>query len=123
MTDRLRQTIVTVGSLKRHPGLVLVLLVFFALASYNNYVMPLTTGPDEAAHFQFARFLYRERYLPLTVDERREAGYKSDQPPLNSLLVSADCRGGSVLAFWAFVVDCVQRRFAGSRLSAGFEIF
>lgn len=88
MTDRLRRTIGSLLFLKRHLGLVLVLLIFFALTGYNNYIMPLTTGPDEAAHFQFARFLYRERDLPFTADERHEAGYKSDQPPLNSLLVS-----------------------------------
>ena len=72
----------------RYSFLVL-LLSYFALANYATWQIPLSAGTDEVAHFLFARFLYREDYLPLNDDDRKVAGYKSDQPPLNAALIAA----------------------------------
>lgn len=79
--------------LKLHAGLLLILLVYFFLATLTSLRIPLSAGPDEAAHFMFARFLAKEGYLPLTPEDRTAAGYKSDQPPLNALAAALIFRG------------------------------
>jgi hypothetical protein len=78
--------------LKPFVGLLLVLLAYLMIAGYTGWRLPLSVGPDEAAHFMFARFLSKEGYLPLSPEDRTAAGYKSDQPPLNAALVA--------LTFW-----------------------
>jgi 4-amino-4-deoxy-L-arabinose transferase-like glycosyltransferase len=80
------------SQLKSYSGLVVVLLAYLAIAVFTSFRIPLSAGPDEVAHFMFARFLEKEGYLPLTPEDRALAGYKSDQPPLNAALVAA--------AFW-----------------------
>ncbi len=82
----------TLSYLKLYSGLGLVLLVYFALTIFISLRTPLSAGPDEVAHFMLARFLAKEGYLPLTLEDREAAGYKSDQPPLNAALTA--------LAFW-----------------------
>lgn len=79
--------------LKLHAGLLLILLVYFSLAIFTSLRTPLSDGPDEVAHFMFARFLAKEGYLPLTPEDRKMAGYKSDQPPLNALFTALVFRG------------------------------
>ncbi len=37
---------------------------------------------------QLAQFLEQKGYLPLTPEDRKAAGYKSDQPPLNTIFVT-----------------------------------
>jgi hypothetical protein len=49
---------------------------------------PLTTGPDELAHYEYVRFIAEHGRLPLTPAERAQASYKSDQPPLYHLLTA-----------------------------------
>ncbi len=78
-----------VSGLIRHVGLVVVLLVYFGLTLYTSWQLPLSVGPDEVAHYELARFLVEHNYLPRSEADLIEAGYKSDQPPLNAILISA----------------------------------
>ena len=72
---------------KRHLGLMAVLTIYFVLTAYTGWRLPLSTGPDEVAHFMYARFIGKEHSLALTETQREAAGYKSDQPPLYAALV------------------------------------
>lgn len=74
---------------KAHLGIIIILGLYLAAAIFMSIRVPLHLGSDEVAHFMFARFLRENGYLPLTPEDRREAGYKSDQPPLNAALVAA----------------------------------
>jgi len=82
--------------LKAHRGLGLVLLLYFGLSLMTSLRAPLDTGPDEVAHFMLARFILTEQYLPFTAEDRKAAGYKSDQPPLNALIVASTFFWGDV---------------------------
>lgn len=70
------------------------LLPIFALIVFTAIFLALTVrvsffaseGPDEVAHFYFDRFIAKYGRLPLTNEERSEAGYKADLPPLFYLL-------------------------------------
>ncbi len=73
---------------KAHLGLIFVLLLYLAVAVYTNLRVPLHLGSDEVAHFMFARFVRENGYLPLSPADRLAAGYKSDQPPLNAMVVA-----------------------------------
>lgn len=79
--------------LKSYAGLAVVLLLFVTLTLITSLYTPLAAGPDETAHFMFARFLAQRGYLPFTSEDRTAAGYKSDQPPLNAALVAALYQG------------------------------
>lgn len=96
--------------LKHHSGLLLVLFLHFAIAGYANLRIPLSVGPDEVAHFMFARFLKREGYLPLTPDDREAAGYKSDQPPLYAALVAITFLGDINTPPFVKIANGVPRR-------------
>lgn len=74
--------------IRQHLGLLIILLLFMGLTIATSLRAPLDLGPDEVAHFMFARFLREVGYIPLTGEDRRAAGYKSDQPPLNAFLVA-----------------------------------
>jgi 4-amino-4-deoxy-L-arabinose transferase-like glycosyltransferase len=76
------------SQVKAHLGIILVLVVYLAMTVYTNLRVPLHLGSDEVAHFMFARFLRQNGYLPVTMEDRLAAGYKSDQPPLNSMVVA-----------------------------------
>ncbi len=78
--------------LKVHVGLIVVIVLYVSLAGLAGWRTPLSAGPDEVAHFMFARFLKQEGYLPLTPEDRKAAAYKSDKPPLFHALVA--------LTFW-----------------------
>lgn len=66
---------------------VLVIITFLILGVTMSLIAPFSEGPDEVAHFQFARFVAKHGGLPTTLKEKAEAGYKSDWPPLFHLLV------------------------------------
>jgi hypothetical protein len=68
--------------------LVLLLLLYLATALAYAALAPLTTGPDELAHYEYVRFIAEHGRLPLNAEERRQASYKSDQPPLYHLLAA-----------------------------------
>ncbi|MCB0213357.1 MAG: hypothetical protein KDJ52_28700, partial [Anaerolineae bacterium] len=98
------------SALKSYAGLILVLLLFSTLAFFTSLRIPLAAGPDETAHFMFARFLAQHGYLPFTPDDRTAAGYKSDQPPLNAALVAALYRGNLAAPPFAKLTHNVPRR-------------
>ncbi len=64
-----------------------ILIIFFAIGFYKTSIFSLSEGPDEVAHYLFSRFVAENKRLPLDLEERAEAGYKSDWPPLYHLLV------------------------------------
>ncbi len=69
-------------------ALILLSLLYIGLAFAHAYLAPLTTGPDELAHYEYVNFIATHERLPLTISEREQASYKSDQPPLFHLLTA-----------------------------------
>jgi hypothetical protein len=69
-------------------ALTLLLLLYLLTAFAYATLAPLTTGPDELAHYEYVRFIAGHGRLPVNNDERAQAGYKSDQPPLYHLLAA-----------------------------------
>jgi hypothetical protein len=69
-------------------SLVLLLLLYLATAFAYSALAPLTTGPDELAHYEYVRFIAEHGRLPFNGEERSQASYKSDQPPLYHLLAA-----------------------------------
>ncbi|RMF03674.1 MAG: hypothetical protein D6768_05330, partial [Chloroflexi bacterium] len=70
-----------------HWGLALVLLAFVALALAHSVVVPITQGEDELAHYRYLAFIAQTGRLPVNYDERQQAWYRADWPPLYHLLV------------------------------------
>ncbi len=69
-------------------SVALLLALYVALALVHAWLAPLTTGPDELPHYEYANFIAEHGRLPLTPAERDRAGYKSDQPPFYHLLAA-----------------------------------
>ena len=69
-------------------ALVFLLILYLAIALAHAFLAPLTTGPDELAHYEYVRFIADQGRLPQTIAEREQASYKSDQPPLYHLLAA-----------------------------------
>ncbi|HMR67637.1 MAG TPA: hypothetical protein PKE64_26805, partial [Anaerolineae bacterium] len=69
-------------------GLALLVILYLIIAAAHAYLAPLTTGPDELAHYEYLNFIAEQGRLPLTLAERAQASYKSDQPPLYHLLAA-----------------------------------
>jgi 4-amino-4-deoxy-L-arabinose transferase-like glycosyltransferase len=65
---------------------IAVLVIFLIVGGAFSLSRAFNAGPDEVAHFQFARFVAKYGRLPIALEERLEAGYKSDWPPLFHLL-------------------------------------
>lgn len=63
-------------------ALALLVLLYLAVAVAHDTLAPLTTGPDELAHYEYVNFIANYGRLPQNNAERGEASYKSDQPPL-----------------------------------------
>lgn len=63
-------------------ALVCLGLIFLGLGLARSLTVPFGQGPDEVAHFFYTRFVARHGRLPVNGEERREAGYKADLPPL-----------------------------------------
>jgi len=72
-----------------HSRLLLILLIYLGLAISYSIVVPIGRGADEWAHYHYARFIADHGRLPISVDERQTAGYKSDWPPLYHLTAAA----------------------------------
>lgn len=70
-------------------SLLLILLLFVALASVYNALVPLGEGPDEPGHLRFALFLAHERQLPVqrSAPEPSDVPGEGHQPPLAYLLL------------------------------------
>ncbi len=77
--------------LKLNRPLVLLLIVFVALALCYSFIIPLFEGPDEDDHFRFAKFLADQRALPVQLFEAGggAAGHQGWQPPLYYALAAA----------------------------------
>ncbi len=91
----------------------LLLAAYVALAVAHACLAPLTTGPDELAHYEYVNFIAGHGRLPLTTAERAQASYKSDQPPLYHLLAAlpaalANTDGPSLLKRFS---DTPRRQF------------
>ncbi|MBN1219057.1 MAG: glycosyltransferase family 39 protein [Anaerolineae bacterium] len=69
-------------------ALMLLVLLYGVVALGHAYLAPLTTGPDELAHYEYVRFIAEHGQLPQNYQEREQASYKSDQPPLYHLLIA-----------------------------------
>lgn len=67
---------------------MLLVLLYLVVAAAHAWLAPLTTGPDELAHYEYVRFVADNGRLPQTYPERDQASYKSDQPPLYHLLAA-----------------------------------
>ena len=66
---------------------VAILVSFLAIGFVISIKTPLLKGRDELAHFRFTQFIVENDRLPITWDEREEAGYKAEWPPLFHLIV------------------------------------
>lgn len=64
---------------------LMLLMLFIGFGIVVTLALPFSTGSDEVAHFEFGRFIAKHGRLPVTFEERTEAGYKSDLPPLYHL--------------------------------------
>jgi hypothetical protein len=69
-------------------ALSLLLLLYLGVALAHAVLAPLTTGPDELAHYEYIRFIADHGRLPADGQERGQASYKSDQPPLYHLVAA-----------------------------------
>ncbi|MCB0197020.1 MAG: hypothetical protein KDJ65_34045, partial [Anaerolineae bacterium] len=69
-------------------ALLLLVLLYIIIGYAHTRLAPLTTGPDELAHYEYVNFIANQGHLPLTTAERQQAAYKSDQPPLYHLITS-----------------------------------
>lgn len=65
---------------------IIVLLIFIGVGLVISLKMPLSDGRDELAHFRFVRFIAEKGHLPLNWEERQEADYKSEWPPMFHIL-------------------------------------
>jgi hypothetical protein len=64
-----------------------LLLIFLIIGLFLSVKTPLLKGRDELAHFRFTRFIVENDRLPVSWDERKEAGYKAEWPPLFHLII------------------------------------
>ncbi|MCB0166807.1 MAG: hypothetical protein KDI79_21450 [Anaerolineae bacterium] len=69
-------------------ALLLLILLYMIVANAHGRLAPLTTGPDELAHYEYVNFIAEHGRLPLNSAERSQAAYKSDQPPLYHLITA-----------------------------------
>ncbi len=88
MTDSTQRARPNIGSLGQYLGLVSLLILYLLVALMHASLAPLTTGPDELAHYEYVRFISEHGRLPANTAERSQASYKSDQPPLYHLLAA-----------------------------------
>jgi hypothetical protein len=66
-----------------------ILLVFTVFGTAYIFWHPFQHPADELAHFRYSRFVAQHGRLPITLEEREEAGYRSDWPGLYQLIVGA----------------------------------
>ena len=57
--------------------LTLFLSLYAILALAHAMLAPLTTGPDELAHYEYVNFIATHGRLPLTLTERAQIGRAS----------------------------------------------
>ena len=67
----------------------LVLVVYLNLGVAHSLWLPLAHAPDEIDHFRYTHFIASHGRLPLTYEEREQAGNKAYLPALYHLLTAA----------------------------------
>ena len=69
---------------KSNRPLVVLLLVFSALALFYSLIIPLFEGPDEDDHFRYVKYVADHRTLPVQefTHGGGQAGHQGWQPPL-----------------------------------------
>ncbi len=70
-----------------YAGLLLILAVYLLLTILHSIIVPITQGEDELAHYRYIKFIAQTGRLPVNAEEREQAWYRSDWPPLYHLLV------------------------------------
>lgn len=63
------------------------MLIFMLLGTLHSVIVPLTQGEDELAHYRYIKFITQSGRLPVNNQERDQAWYRSDWPPLYHLVV------------------------------------
>jgi hypothetical protein len=81
-----------VTTLKTHWLLAFVLIPHLIVGALYSAINPLGEAPDEPAHFLYAHFIAEHNRLPATLEERRDASYRSSWPPLFHSLVAVPIR-------------------------------
>ena len=74
--------------LRAHRGLAAILLVYLVAGAVWSFLAPLGEAPDETDQFEYIRYCVERRRVPGTVQDRLDAGGKSDEPPLYYALVA-----------------------------------
>jgi hypothetical protein len=88
MTEQNQTVQPKIGRTGHFVPLAFLLLLYVIVALAHAYLAPLTTGPDELAHYEYVNFIAEQDRLPLDTQERAQASYKSDQPPLYHLIAA-----------------------------------
>ena len=70
-------------------AILLVLTAFVAVATAYSFLFALGEGNDEVSHFRYIRYVAERGKIPLTAEERREAGPEGGQPPLYYVMAAA----------------------------------
>ncbi len=70
--------------MKRNFPFAILVTIFLALALFYSLIIPLFEGPDEDAHFRYAKFIADTHALPVQdfVAGGGQAGHQGWQPPL-----------------------------------------
>ncbi len=95
------------GKFRPYFALIGLLTIFLSAGFIISVKTPLLRGRDELAHFRFIRFIVEHDRLPVTWEEKRQAGYKAEWPPLFHLIVATIGQG----------IDISAPPFVNSRLT------
>ncbi len=82
--------------MSRKIGLIILLLLYVALASAFSRSMPFNKGPDEGINLDYIHFIAARGRLPITYQERDEVGPKANWPALYHLAVAGLSRLANV---------------------------
>jgi len=76
--------------LRRHGGIVAVVIIFVCLATFDNLITPPFEADNEHLHYAYVRYLVQERSLPLQDDtvQGYGPGHEASQPPLYYVLAA-----------------------------------
>jgi hypothetical protein len=75
-------------TMKRHRGLLALLLIFIGLSLVYNTSLPLFEAPDEMDHFRYADWFSTEKKLPHIISDLPAVGHELFQPPLYYLMMA-----------------------------------
>jgi hypothetical protein len=69
-------------------GLIILIIIYLALAISFSQVIPFDKGPDEGINLDYIEFIAVKGRLPVTYDERDQVGSKANWPALYHLIVA-----------------------------------